>query len=116
MRRDDLKPSEKLQAMSDAFELLRKILPELPGVSEMLEFYNEAMKAIAGKIADIEDAQIKAYADLATIDESYIDYAPADLRDEIRKLVKLRKLMKILTKDCGNPPVPPSGTVVYSTG
>lgn len=116
MRRDDLKPSEKLKAMSDAFELLRKILPELPGVSEMLEFYNEAMKAIAGKIAEIEDAQIKAFADLALYDESILEGKHGGIWDEVRKLVKLRKLMKILTKDCGNPPIPPSSTLVYSSG
>ena len=55
MRADELTPSEKLEAMSKAFEELREWLPELPGVSEMLEFYNEAMKAIAGKLKDIEN-------------------------------------------------------------
>ena len=104
----DIKPSEKLQAMSDAFELVRKFLPELPGVTQMLEFYNETMKAIASKLSEIENALIEYYADAAEADEDYVDMAAPGIREEVKKLVKLRKLMKIISKSCGNSPKPPA--------
>lgn len=110
---DHALPSEKLKAMSDAFELLRKALPDLPGVSQMLEFYNEAMKAIAGKIAEIEEAQIERFVEAGMVDEDYIDLAPAGIQEEVRRLVKIKKLMKIITRDCGNPPTPPA-VMVYA--
>lgn len=107
LRRDDLSPSERLKAMSDAFELLRKGLPHIPGVSEMFEFYNEAMNAIAGKLAEIESALSKYYADAVVGGVIDADDAPPGIRAEVKRLVKLRELMRIISRNCGNPPVPP---------
>jgi len=110
MRADDLTPSEKLEAMSKAFEELREWLPELPGVSEMLEFYNEAMKSIAGKMKEIENAQIKAWTDLVEAGFADADDAPVGIRKEVKKAARIRQLMKIIARNCGKPPTPPAST------
>jgi hypothetical protein len=107
LRADDLKPSEKLEAMAKAFDELREWLPELPGVSEMLEFYNEAMHAIAKALGEIEDRLSSAWADLVLAGAADPEDAPVGIRDEVRRLVKIRKLMQILARNCGKPPVPP---------
>jgi len=107
MRADDLTPSEKLEAMSKAFEELREWLPELPGVSEMLEYYNEAMKAIAAAISEIEDAQIKQWTDLVEAGLQEPKDAPIGIRKEVEKAARIRELMKIVARNCGKPPMPP---------
>jgi chromosome segregation ATPase len=107
LRSDELKPSEKLEAMSKAFEELREWLPHLPGVSEMLEFYNEAMKAIAGALGEIEDRLSEQWADLVDAGIADPEDAPIGIREEVRKLAKIKKLMRILARNCGERPMPP---------
>ena len=73
----------------------------------MFEFYNEAMNAIAGKLAEIEAALSKYYADAVLGGVMDADDAPPGIRNEVKRLVKIRKLMRIISRNCGNPPVPP---------
>lgn len=107
MRADELTPSEKLEAMSKAFEELREWLPELPGVTEMLEYYNEAMKAIAKALGEIENIQIKQWTDLVEAGFADPEDAPVGIRKEVRKAARIRELMKIISRNCGKQPVPP---------
>jgi len=107
MRADDINPSEKLAAMSKSLEELRNWLPEIPGVSEMLAFYNEAMTAIAGAMKKIEARMSKKWADAVFAGAADVKMVPVGIRKEVKRLVKIRRLMKIVSRSCGKLPVPP---------
>ncbi len=107
MRADDINPSEKLAAMSKSLEELRNWLPEIPGVSEMLAFYNEAMTAIAGALKKIEARMSKKWADAVFAGAADVKMVPVGIRKEVKRLVKIRRLMKIVSRSCGKLPVPP---------
>ncbi len=107
LRAEHKTPAEKLAAMSLAFEELRQWLPDIPGVSEMLEFYNEAMKAIAGKMGEIEDRMTESWADLVEAGIADPEDAPSGIREEVGKVARIREFMRLLGRNCGKSPQPP---------
>ncbi len=52
--RPDLTAEERAKALADAYELARSLAPDIPGISDFLDFYGQALAAIAEALGKIE--------------------------------------------------------------
>lgn len=94
-------PAEQAAIFAKGYELLNDLLPDVGGIQPFVDFYGQALTAIAEAIDGIQRKLIAGWLrsglPLETIEDMVLNEA---LRAEIRRAYEIRKLLKILERRC----------------